>query len=239
MGLLKQSKKKVSIDFSTRAYQLLSEYTREFGVSNSALINFLLENILSMDEEERNKLAEFYFEVLKNANKTRLSVSSDFEIQVQNQKIERYSNLIDFFATRDKIKALNNMQKLDMKSGYIIYPDDWIVVDYCEPAKCKYAGVVSMRNAKTYNIPTFLFFCNMEINELPDMERQRILKKCEEKYPDFEKIQAMQVVPAYNSERKMLNAELWMKAPTIGFFQISEYGKDDVYPDGAMVVLEE
>ena len=239
MGFLKQSKKKVSIDFSEKAYQLLAEYTQKMRISNSALINFLLENFLSMGDEEKKQWTEFCIEVLKKENDIRPSISNDFEIRAQNRKIERYCNFIDFFATQKDLKVFENMEKIHMENGYIIYPNDWIVINYREPEKCKYAGAVAIRNSHEYNVPIFLFFSDIKIKELSEYDENEIYRRCKEKYPDFERILAMQVIPAYNSEGKMLNAELLDKAPMIGIFQISEYAKNDVYPYGAMVVPED
>lgn len=237
MVLFKQSKKKVSIDFTEEAYQLLSENAQRIGISNSTLINFLVETFLAMDDIEKKQWIQFCFERLREMNDT--VASSDFEIQERKRKIEQYSNIINFFAEQDKTKVFENMNKIEMAKGYVIYPDDWIVLDYQKPEWCEYAGVVSIRNNHVYNVPIFLFFSNTKIKDLSEEEEADIFRKCEEKYPDFKKILAMQVTLAYDSEGRLLNGELWDKAPTIGIFHIAEYGKNENYPYGAMVIPED
>ena len=140
MVLFKQSKKKVSIDFTEEAYQLLSENAQRIGISNSTLINFLVETFLAMDDIEKKQWIQFCFERLREMNDT--VASSDFEIQERKRKIEQYSNIINFFAEQDKTKVFENMNKIEMAKGYVIYPDDWIVLDYQKPEWCEYAGVV-------------------------------------------------------------------------------------------------
>ena len=87
MGIMKQSKKKVSIDFSSNAYQLLNEYTQKLGVSNSAMINFLVENFLSMDDMEKKQWAKFCSEILNKEKDVSTSISNDFETQARSQNI--------------------------------------------------------------------------------------------------------------------------------------------------------
>lgn len=237
VGLFKQSKKKVSIDFTEDAYQLLSERAQKIGVSNSVLVNFLVETFLGMSDTQKKWLVRFCIERLRDENNK--VVSNDFEIQERTRKIKQYSDIINFFAKYDKTMVLENMDKIDMANGYIIYPEDWIVLDYQKPEWCEYAGVVSIRNNHVYNVPIFLFFSDTKIKDLSKDEEEAIYRKCIGKYPDFRKILTMQVTLAYDSEGNLLNGELWDKAPTIGIFQIAEYGKDNVYPYGAMVVPED
>lgn len=238
MGIMKQSKKKVSIDFSSNAYQLLNEYTQKLGVSNSAMINFLVENFLSMDDMEKKQWAKFCGEILNKEKDVSTSISNDFETQARSQKIERYSNFIHFFATQNSSNVLENMKRVDLESGYVIFPNDWIVIDYRDPKKCKYVGVVSVRNGEEYNVPIFLFFSDVKINALTKGDEDDIMMRCREKYPDFAKIQSLQVTPAYSSTGTMLNYDFWDRAPIIGIFPIFEYGKNTSYPYGAMIIRE-
>lgn len=238
MGLIKLSKKKVSIDFSEKAYQLLIEYTQKLGVSNSALINFLIENFLSMDDEEKRQWTKFCSEILNKEKDVSVSISNDFEMKKRSQKVERYSNLLYLLATRDRTNVLENMERIDIEDGYVIFPNDWIVIDYRKPEECKYVGVVSIRNGEKYNVPIFLFFSDVKINALTEGDEDDIRMWCRKKYPDFAKIESQQVTPAYNAQGKMLNFDFWDKAPTIGIFPIFEYGKDTNYPYGAMIIRE-
>lgn len=238
MGLVKQAKKKVSIDFSALSYQLLSEYTEEKGLSNSAVINFLVENILAMDDAEKKKFGDFCFKLLNEEKGACASVFSDFEVQAYHRKIERYSNLVDFFAVKEKLDVAENMHRINMENGYIVYPKDWVVTDYKNPNECKYAGVVSIRNQKEYGIPIFLFFSEKKINLLSAEDQKEILKSCESKHKEFETIQKRQIMPSYNSKGELLNGDLWAKAPIIGIFPIGVYGEETVYPYGAMILRE-
>ena len=54
------------------------------------------------------------------------------------------------------------MKKVFLKEGYVIFPEDWIILPdiYDSPDKCLYAGVVESRNSEKYKIPHFVFFSN-------------------------------------------------------------------------------
>lgn len=238
MGLVKQAKKKVSIDFSALSYQLLSEYTEKKGLSNSAVINFLVENILAMDEAEKKKFGDFCFKLLNEEKKVNDSVFNDFEVQAYYQKIKRYSNLVDFFAVKEKLDVAKNMNKINMKNGYIVYPKDWVVIDYKNPNECKYAGVISIRNGEEYHTPIFLFFSEKRINALSEGDQREIMECCEIEHKDFKKIRSMQVVPQYNLMGEFVNRDFWAQAPIIGIFPIGVYGEETAYPYGAMILRE-
>lgn len=232
-------KKKVSIDFTPSAYELLVNYAKKTEKSNSAIINLLVETFLSLTDLERKYLSEFCNELLEKENNLSSKTNDSFEVQEKENKSIRLSNLIDFLTEgRGIINPIgNSMVKITIKNGdYVIVPFDWIVLDYKHPEECSYVGVVSMRNSEAYNAPTFLFFSDIPINMLTAENQEAILEHCQKKQPSFSKIIAMQVTPVYDENNVLLNGDLWAMAPTIGYFPIGEYGKDSFFPANAMIV---
>lgn len=52
-------KKKMSVDFSGINYKILDKFAKRHGMSKGAVINFLIENLMSLDESVYYSLSQF------------------------------------------------------------------------------------------------------------------------------------------------------------------------------------
>ena len=241
----KEKKKKISIDFNLDNYEKLTSYGENYGLSNSVIVNFLIENFLDLDSNLKQGLSTYVYKKKNNLENSLFECSGFEKVQVKKE-IQILENLIMFFTDGKGYKeeecTMNNnqhMQKVKMKNGYLVCPEDWIVVNNHNPLGCEYAGVVETKNGAKYNVPHFVFFFPAEINNMTELDIERVNDKCIDAYYDFKRILGMEVSPAFDKNHKLLNAEAWMNSPHPGYFPIPVYGGSDSYLYGAMVVRNE
>lgn len=240
----KEKKKKMSFDILLENYELLSNYSEELDVSNSSVLNFLIATFLDLDEYTKNKISKnIYYE--KNKLEDSMFEFQGYEKNNAKKRLHNLENLLNFFTDGKGYKEVTSgmneqeMKKIKMKNGYLICPEDWIVVNNYNPLGCEYAGVVETKNGAKYNVPHFVFFLPKEIHRMDDNDIERVNEKCINAYYDFKRILGMEVSPVFNKEHKLLNAEAWMNSPHPGYFPIPVYGESDSYLYGAMVVRNE
>lgn len=240
-----KKKKKMSIDFSLRNYETMVQYASDHSLSSGALLNFLIENFLNLSLETKQMFSEAileYIDRLDFKTSTAAEVERHF-IQKQKQII---LNLLDFFTDgtgilEEDIMTKNTMKRIEIKDGYALVPKDWIELTGMQPKNCQYVGVVEVRNASRYNVPHFVFFLEKPINKMNDQDYSYVNRECVKAYPQFQSIIDHQVEPAYDDNHQLVNRELWLAAPTIGYFPIMDFEEEDAgyYPCGAMVYRNE
>lgn len=230
-------KKKLSVDFEIQNYNLLTTFGEKYKMSNSQIINYLIEHFLKLSGDSKNEFAA-NTKIQIDSLKKIYSECQEFEANQVSQNISLLEDLLLFFTDGKGYREneVEKMKRIEMLDSYVVIPNDWIVVENKNPQDCKYAGVIEIRNSTTYNMPHLLFFCEVPIIELTTIEEERILSACEVCYPDFKKIRTMQVKPVYDENKNILNSELWEKAPTIGLFPIHIFGEDNTFPCGSMIV---
>lgn len=239
---MKSDKKKTSIDFETEIMQMTREYTEKNNMSLSTGVNYILYNVLGLGRDTRFKLSQKLFELRYELEQT--NIGKGMVSQENTEKdLFHLKNLTQIFNQgKEYIEVRNNMKRIDLKNGYCIIPEDWIVVDRWRNEDVVYPGVIEVKNASRYedtlgNIPHVLFFQPQPINNMTDTEENYILEKVSEMCPAFNRIKAMQVVPMYDNNNNMLNEELFLIAPIIGFFPLRAYGeKYSSYPYDAVFV---
>lgn len=232
-----QEKKKLSIDFDVENYNAMQEFSQKHRMTNSSIVNYLVNHFLRLSHKTKIKFAKATAEQIDTLKKS-FATCQEYEAIELEEQISVLQDLLLFFTDGKGYveDEPQKMKKTEIQNGYVIFPTDWIVVDDSNAKYCDYVGVIEVRNGKSYNAPHFVFFSEFPINKLTDSLKDTILRKCELVHPDFRKIRSMQLEPVYGDNNEILNADLWMKAPIIGFFQIPTYGKDSSFPAGAMVV---
>ena len=125
------------------------------------------------------------------------------------------------------------MKRIKLLNGYVDYPDRWMAVKNEDPSECTNCGVLSTRNGMKYGIPTFLFFLkNKTVNEMTGEDEEKVFEACKKVFPHFSLVLNSQVDPKQDSNGKLLNANEWNKAPTIGWFHVFDADEDqDMFTD--------
>lgn len=229
-------KRKLSIDFTHENYKLLNEFTDQYQLSNNYVINFFLEHLLKLSPENKFILAKAIHDrisTLQNIEKN----SGSFAAQDNDLQIDLLKGLLSFFTEgkgyQDKI--YKPMKRFDLKTGYVVMPDDWLI---CAPERakyCEYCGVIEMRNSSKYKTPHIAFFSEFPIHKLLPSQEESILNECEMIYPNLNFIRKMQIEPVYDKNGVMQNSDIWSMAPIIGFFAVPEFSTTESYPEGAMI----
>jgi len=235
----REARKKLSIDFDGDTLALIQGYREKNAIkSNSDAVNSILKLMLSLSEETRQELAQFC-----NTQSTQLESPSGkwYSQLTQAQRLEEYSLLIDFLTDGKGVvpdNAYTNMTRTDLRSGYALYPDDWIRIGRTDYAYCDYAFIIEFKNAD--NLPHFIYFTDQE--EFPsESEKQVILKEwCCTAYPELRDIYDEIIQPRYyDRQGKPLNQKEFETLPIPGFFRLPERKKYNSYPYGAMLVRTE
>lgn len=237
-------KKKVSIDFTEPEYALLASRAKIEAKSNSALVNDLISLFYRISPDVSKRIGNYCHEQYIR-EKQQLETLSGFERDESAKRIGQFEKLSAYFGY-DTSAVEPGMHITFLKEGYVIYPEDWIVLeDVFGPADtCMYAGVVESRNYEQYGIPHFIYFCNVKYGkDYSDDMRTRIYAACAKAFPDFKKYYNMQVLnPNMHDLREI---KKWDAAPYFGLFPLVEkgdpfywhaYNPDYKPPFGAMII---
>lgn len=232
-------KYKKSIDFTTDTINLMENMRNyEDYSSYSDLVNTLIMTFSCLPKEVKVSMSEMCYSEIKKINQE-LDKLSVYEWQKKNNILEAY-NRIRMFLKQDILveKKESDLRIIDIKDGYVIIPNDWIIVNEELAKNSRYVGVIEVRNGAKYNMPHFVYFSEKPINRMSQEEDDYIDKICIRLYPDYAKALCQYVAPQYNSDGEMINMEEVLAAPVAGHFEIPEYRKDENrnYPYDAMVV---
>lgn len=170
---------------------------------------------------------------------------SPFELQALFEKAQAYINLSMLmndgkYIGIDDIRNEPYMVRYEIEGGYVICPEDWIVVNPEMARQCHYAGVVECRRAN-YHMPHFLFFTNKTSREYDNTLYNEVNEACCKAWEGFRDILSKQVEPINDKNGHTLNIEEWDAAPTLGYFALYEQGDPKLppgfkFPMGSMIV---
>lgn len=238
-------KKKVSIDFTEPEYTLLTEQGKKEGKSNSFIINKLIGIFLRISPDVSKKVGRFCYEQYLTEQEN-LEKLLGFERDDAQRRTDQFAALSQYFGYDVKADKNPGMKISFLKHGYVMYPNDWIVLnDIFGPTDtCSYAGVVESRNSSKYGIPHFIFFSNVKYGrDYTDEMTSTIYEACSKVYPDFKKYWNMQLpIPNLNDEDAV---DAWQNAPEFSVFHIPVKGdpiswprEDYKPPFGAMIIRD-
>ncbi|MGN1141099.1 MAG: hypothetical protein ACI4TF_07855 [Oliverpabstia sp.] len=246
-------KKKVSIDFDIPEYELMVSVAKEKGKSNSAIINNLIRLFAKVSPDVSYQISAFCHEqYLKE--KMPLENLSGFERAEVEKRVREYEKLSEYFGYKvDDSEQSPGMRITFLKDGYVIYPDDWIILDdvFGPAEECMYAGSVESRNFSKFGIPHFIYFCNVKSGkDYTDEMKTQIYNACAKAYPDFKKFYNMQIPTNHIGDNPddsgywdRLNE--WNSMPCFSIFPIVEkhdpifwnnFTPDYKPPFGAMII---
>lgn len=233
-GIQKRKGKIQSINFGDVAYSILSDTVRRTGATYSALINHLVCDVLGADEEIKREMAIHAYQKALEL-KTEASQTAGFHKKPLIQRSEQYMDLFNLLTLGQDITVPVNesMQRIDLKNGYLLCPDDWIWLDICDPAASTGAIVIEFRNAEKHHLPHFVFAIDGDLN---DEIEKAALKAAAAKSQEYKKLSMMYQDPRFDGAGRMLNAKEYNEQPVPGFFSVERLGTSDNYPYGAMIV---
>lgn len=242
------AKNKLTIDLTTENRIILEQLKKEQRSPYGNTVNVLIKTFGNIPNSLKKELLALILPQIKKINR-QINEAEPFNFEELAEKERAYADIATFLndgqcISIDDINNTKIMKKIQIKNGYLICPDDYIIVNPEDAEAMEYAGVIECRNSYKYNIPHLLFFTNKKYNhEYDDLYEKHILGQCTKAYPRFQEILDMQVTPIDDPERPgyTLNAKEWMDAPTIGFFHVyiqddPRYGHGYNPPDGTRIV---
>ena len=225
----KEQVQRTSVDLRVDNFNALKDYAEQVGSTYGRVINDLIRTFLRLPESVKDDLADYcrekYLEIdtLKTYG---YSQSAD-----AYRPFYAYEDLSDFFSKGRK-SVPYGMRRIYLKDGYLICPNNWIVLQDAfgeKPENCMYAGVVEARNSEKYGIPHFVFFNDIPYDQgYTDKDEEKVYNACIKAWPRFKEILNMQVPPPTISpkdEGYMEAAEKHLASPFVGMFHIT--GSDD------------
>lgn len=156
-----------------------------------------------------------------------------------NQFNETFLSKIDRNNKKNKIKEASNdskMKRIEISDGYVIVPDDWVILDENTAKGKYYVGVVQIKNGYKYDAPHFLFFSDIPISKLSENDINIIDDKCCKKWSKYKQILSDYTNPEYDKDRNIINLKKYSECPIPEYFNIPD--SDDLYnnfPCGAKV----
>lgn len=240
------SSNRFTIDLTDESKTYLEKLKAQLQKPFGTIVNNIFRDVGNPPPEARKEMLTFYKRRLKDLHKE-MDYASPFELDNIMRKAQYYENMASYLndGQRISIDELNSepdMVRYEIKDGYVIVPEDWIVANPEDAKHCSYAGAIECRR-KDFNVPHFLFFTNLRARDYDKDFCDVINKKCCEKWPPFADILKQQVKPIDDPHHPgyQLNADEWMAAPIIGHFELyvkGEYGRSVKYepPYGAMIV---
>lgn len=128
-----------------------------------------------------------------------------------------------------------NIQKINLIHGYVVVPDDYIVVEQTKTDKSDYAAIVAEKNK---SLPHYLIFSDKSISDYYMEDVDKLYAYLGMLYPKVEEVRKKEVNAVFKNG-VMVNAGEWKAAPRLGLFPINEVkGMDDLYLDTGIIRKE-
>lgn len=237
---------KISADITADNNNLLDSRRKYLGIKKSTTINELIATFCNIPESVKQDMIGYCKNKLKQ-DYSKMNIVGDFEMEELKKEISSLEQIAKFLndgkeITVKEVLSTPNMQTIAIKNGSVLYPAEWIIVNPEIAQQCEYAGVIECRNGSKLGIPHFLYFSKQRM--ISDSEIEQLHNLCIQKWPKFkEKVLDKQVtlIPDSNNFGEYINAEDYLAAPIIGYFNIAREGDPSLppnykFPSGAKII---
>ena len=228
---------KCTFDYEDDNKDILQTKAKINGISIGKMLNVLTRVILGSNRELKQVLAETVHNYIINMEE---NVVNRFSVSSYYKDIKDAEILLNLL-TDGKGLVLSDeadMERYDLDKISVIVPSDWILITPCENyMDCEYVGVVATDNTSIFDfkVPNFVFFSPVPINVLTDEDIKNINSYCIKCFRNFKSVLNNVIDPIYDKKNKIINYEIYMKSPKVGYFQLHEYLYDVKNPGNAQV----
>lgn len=236
---------KFSVVVSGKNKRILDNLVQNLNSKYSPMINKIISTICDMNPNIKTIIENAILNEYRRLSKTLENASEPYYI-------ESYKN--DIAQCEDILKLLNlgiyNFPKfnfepynkrINLSDGYLIIPDDWIVVNAEKASTCRYVFVLEAKNYIKYGVPHFIYFTNSD-TFTNDME-QDFRSLCRKHWSDFNTIEKIEkeneLITDPANPSGYANMKEYLESPIIGIFPIGEVKTDSDsldMPFGAKIV---
>ena len=239
---------KFSMDVSGDNKEVLDELTSNYMSKYGPMINKIIGTFCRMPKSIKKVIEKACLAEYNRLTAELEHTEEEFHRKPLEQERDSYFEILKLinggiYEIEEEAEEEATMKKIKLADGYLIIPNDWIVVNPEQAENCRYAAVLECRNSTKYGVPHFIYFNNCRyVNEFTDSMEENFYQLCKKAWPKFSEIKELsdknRLVPDPDNKGQYLNAEAHLKAPTIGLFSIQEQGENpfDEPPYGAMIV---
>lgn len=254
---LTKGKKRLSVDLDEDVYKDLESFmdklrwTNPPALTKGSIINYATKNLVSVDDDVLEELYAFCVSKSRLHAKKALSLDdTSFDGNKETRISDQYSSLAHMYSHFAAVAPsyepdIKDMKRIDVKGGYVIFPKNWIVLNWGRPDNSENVFVIETVDLYgKFNMPHFLLFD--ESMQTVEACKKKIFEEASKAYPKFNDVLDKEVEPMYgeedeNGNRILLNADAYNKAPKVLIFQIPEAGNErrQNYPYNAKVYRSE
>lgn len=243
MSIFNFTKKRQSIDFDANSFNRLKEYKEEHNYSsNSALLNRLIDTFTTLDPEVMYDLARFCQTRKRELAQAKTGAGDIVSQAHQANRMAQYTGLQLFFTSGEPFTESDPepaMRRIDLAPGrgYVIFPEDWVVLNENSAKFSSYVYVMETRNHKEYQMPHILVFSEKE--KLSDDDCDMFTKAIKGMDQHYNDVLARSIELRKGSDGMFINSEEHLASPYPGYFRIMDSGLPYAdYPYNAMVIRE-
>jgi hypothetical protein len=226
---------KLTIDLTQENRETLEKIKSEQRIPYGSTINELIHTFGSIPDSIKKEMISFIKQKMQTLYKE-MDTAGVLQLEELNHKSQSYAAIAAFLNNGKKvtIDKATSLKKIPILDGFLLCPENWIIVNPDAAENSLYACVIECRNSAKYGVPHFVVFTQRQyVKDYSAEDENYIFHLCSLAYPKFKEILKMQVKPIEDPDHPglLLNADLWLNAPTIGIFDIYVNGDPKFGPD--------
>ena len=236
---------KFSIDISGDNKRTLDSITAKKNIKYGPAINAIIRTLCCMPNGIKNTLTRVCESEYKRLNDLIANTDEGYFCSQYEEERDFYLEMLTLMHGGNyRIETTETMKKIRLLDGYLIIPNDWIVLNPERAEHSRYAAVLEARNYVKFGVPHFVYFNNFQYaGDYTDHMKNDFMRLCRKAWDGFANIEALsnknQLVPDPENPGTYLNIDANLKAPIIGLFGIDEQGdRYKKYPHGAKIVRD-
>lgn len=110
-------------------------------------------------------------------------------------------------------------KQIALKTGIVIVPKDFIVIEETRTDNSDYAGVIAEKQG---TIPNYVIFSEKPIGSITAIEEDAIYEKCSKIHPEIGEALSKEVEALYNKDGTLANIQDWLSSVRLGIFGIPD-----------------
>lgn len=118
----------------------------------------------------------------------------------------------------ERIKDMDTKQ-IALKTGIVIVPEDFIVIEETRTDNSDYAGVIAERQG---TIPHYIVLSDKPIDTISAIEEDAIYEECSKIHPEIGEILNQEVEASFDEDGNLENSQDWLSSVRLGLFGIPD-----------------
>ena len=115
-------------------------------------------------------------------------------------------------------------KQIALKTGIVIVPEDFIVIEETRTDNSDYAGVIAERQG---TLPHYVVLSDKPIGSISAIEEDAIYEECSKIYPEIGEVLSKEVEAAFDEDGNLENVQDWLSSVRLGLFGIPDKNEDE------------